>query len=206
MPELFADLAEGASAVRQFFPDPPDADSLRACAASAQARSIPRAELCNLLLKQAEWFACGERSIVAIQKLHSPKTVAIVASLHPGLFGGTLDGWLKLCTAARLAAWLEEDGIPAVPVGWMDPAVGAAGQRVMILSSSGLRRYELDPSANGEAATSRRVESLLDQIACASGLVAAESDLLMLLKTAYLPDGDLRRGCGRTLARRGRSG
>ena len=160
--------------VRQFFPGAPDAASLRSRAAAAQARALPREELCNLLLRQAEWFGSGERSIANIEKLRSPKTVAVVASLRPGLFGGTLDGWLKICTAARLAAWLEEDGIPAVPLGWIDSTAAAAERSVLLLGSAGPRRYELGFTPGAAIEISGEIESLLDQIAGTLGLVAAE--------------------------------
>ena len=198
---LFADLAEGVPAVRQFFPDEPNARRLRSRAAAAQARCLPRQELCDLLLRQAEWFSCSDRSIAAIEKLRSPKTAAIVASLRPNLFGGTLDGWFKLCTAARLAAWLEDQGVPAVPVCWIDSARSTELQSVRLLGTSGPCRYELDPDADGATESAGRVASLLDRVGGVSGPADPESDLRMLLTAAYRPDGGLLRGCGRTLAR-----
>jgi len=201
-PALFADLVEGVPGVRQFFPGAPDAGSLRSRAAGAQARALPREELCNLLLRQAEWFGSSGRSISNIEKLRSPKTVAVVASLRPGLFGGTLDGWLKICTAARLAAWLAEGGIPAVPLGWIDAAAAATERSVVLLGSSGgPRRFDLGLTPGASMESSVEIEFLLGQIADELGLVAAESDLLQLLKGAYAPGPDLLRGFGRTIAR-----
>lgn len=201
IPALFADLVEGVQGVRQFFPGAPDAGSLRSRAAAAQARVLPREELCNLLLRQAEWFASGRRSLANIEKLRSPKTVAVMASLCPGLFGGTLDGWLKICTAARLAVWLAEGGIPAVPLVWIDTTAAAAELRVMLLGSGGPRRFDLGFTPGAAFEISGEIESLLAKVAGTWGLVAAESDLLKLLQSAYAPGTDVARGFGRILAR-----
>jgi uncharacterized protein YllA (UPF0747 family) len=198
---LFADFVEGVPGVRRFFSGAPDVVNLRLRAAEAQNRELPREELCNRLLKQAEWFGSSERSNANIERLRFPKTVAVVASLRPGLFGGTLDGWLKICTAARLAAWLEDGGIPAVPLGWIDSTAAAAERSVLLLGSAGPRRVELGSTPGTVIEISGEIESLLGQIAGTLGLVAAETDLLTLLKSAYSPGTDLTRGFGRTLAR-----
>jgi len=55
----------------------------------------------------------------ALAKLASPGTVAVVTGQQVGLFSGPCYTIYKALTAVRLAAKLEADGIPAVPVFWL---------------------------------------------------------------------------------------
>jgi len=58
----------------------------------------------------------GSRSL---QRLAQPGTVAVVTGQQVGLFFGPAYTAFKALHAARLAAWLTEQGIPAVPIFWM---------------------------------------------------------------------------------------
>ena len=58
----------------------------------------------------------GNRSL---ERLAEPGTVAVVTGQQVGLFSGPAYTAYKALHAARLAAWLTEQGIPAVPVFWL---------------------------------------------------------------------------------------
>lgn len=55
----------------------------------------------------------------SLTKLARPGTVAVVTGQQVGLFGGPAYSLFKALTAVKLAAQLEEFGIPAVPVFWL---------------------------------------------------------------------------------------
>jgi len=200
-PALFADFCEGAPAARQFFPCTPDAGSLQSQAESFHDRTLPRQDLCDLLHAQAERFRCGERARSNLAKLKDPQTMAVVTTLHPGLFGGPLCSWLKAFTAARLAAWLSDIGIPAVPVGWMDAGVRAGDLSVGLLATGGPLRVGLGCTPVPNAGVSNGIEELLARIAQVLEVSVEQSDLLQMLKAAYASEADLARAWGRSISK-----
>jgi bacillithiol biosynthesis cysteine-adding enzyme BshC len=55
----------------------------------------------------------------ALHSLAQPGTVAVVTGQQVGLFSGPCYTIYKLLHAIKLAAWLSENGLPAVPVFWL---------------------------------------------------------------------------------------
>src|SRR4051812_25616157 len=55
----------------------------------------------------------------ALAKLAQPGTVAVVTGQQVGLFSGPAYTMYKVLHAVKLAAWLSENGLPAVPVFWI---------------------------------------------------------------------------------------
>jgi bacillithiol biosynthesis cysteine-adding enzyme BshC len=55
----------------------------------------------------------------SLERLARPETVAVVSGQQVGLFSGPAYTVYKALHAARLAAWLTESGIPAVPMFWL---------------------------------------------------------------------------------------
>src|SRR5579884_1640323 len=55
----------------------------------------------------------------ALERLAQPGTVAVVTGQQVGLFSGPAYTIYKALTAARLAAELTKQGIPAVPIFWL---------------------------------------------------------------------------------------
>src|SRR5664279_317203 len=55
----------------------------------------------------------------ARQRLAQPGTVAVVTGQQVGLFSGPCYTIYKVLHAAKLAAWLSANGLPAVPVFWL---------------------------------------------------------------------------------------
>lgn len=55
----------------------------------------------------------------SLRKLAEPGTVAVVTGQQVGLFSGPAYTLYKVLHAVRLARWLSENGVPAVPVFWL---------------------------------------------------------------------------------------
>jgi bacillithiol synthase len=55
----------------------------------------------------------------ALERLAQPGTVAVVTGQQVGLFSGPSYTVYKALHAAKLARWLTENGVPAVPVFWL---------------------------------------------------------------------------------------
>ncbi len=55
----------------------------------------------------------------ALQRLAQPGTVAVVTGQQVGLFSGPCYTIYKVLHAVKLAAWLSDNGLPAVPVFWL---------------------------------------------------------------------------------------
>jgi bacillithiol biosynthesis cysteine-adding enzyme BshC len=83
----------------------------------AAARSIDLApERRAALVRGMARFNPGSK---ALDRLAEAGTVAVVTGQQVGLFGGPAYTIYKALHAARLAQWLTENGIPAVPVFWL---------------------------------------------------------------------------------------
>ena len=89
-----------------------DLDSFRAAAREINFPAVQRAALVAALGPRNP----GSRSL---DRLAEPGTVAVVTGQQVGLFSGPAYTAYKALHAARLAAWLTEQGIPAVPVFWL---------------------------------------------------------------------------------------
>jgi bacillithiol biosynthesis cysteine-adding enzyme BshC len=89
-----------------------DLASFRAAAAEITFSAGQRSALVAALGPQNP----GSRSLA---RLAEPGTVAVVTGQQVGLFSGPAYTAYKALHAARLAAWLTEQGIPAVPVFWL---------------------------------------------------------------------------------------
>src|SRR5512133_2852808 len=55
----------------------------------------------------------------ALARLAQPGTVAVMTGQQAGLFSGPAYTMYKVLHAVKLAAWLSENGVPAVPVFWL---------------------------------------------------------------------------------------
>jgi uncharacterized protein YllA (UPF0747 family) len=199
-PELFADFAEGIPAARELFRCVPNAENLRSQALSAQEKNVSRSHLCELLEIQALEFGCPAPVLANIDKLGSDGTVVVVATLHAELLGGSLASWLSIVTAARLAAWLNEQKIPAVPLCWLDSTTLPFNVRTVLLSRDGPVRIELDTASFLRGQIPPSMVSVLTETACILEIDPAESELLQTLQTAYTPGTEISIAWGRAIA------
>jgi len=110
---LFADVLYHPDRTRAFYDYPlRDLEAYRAAAGQIDMPAERRAQLIDALRIQ-------NGGSPALEKLAQPGTVAVVTGQQVGLFSGPCYTIYKALHAVKLAAWLSENGIPAVPVFWL---------------------------------------------------------------------------------------
>src|SRR5438132_1020621 len=110
---LFADVLYHPDRTASFYRHPfRDLDSFRASAAQVRLPADRRSALVEALRVQN----AGSPSLARIAE---PDTVAVVTGQQVGLFSGPCYTIYKVLHAVKLAAWLSENGVPAVPVFWL---------------------------------------------------------------------------------------
>ncbi len=110
---LFADVLYHPDRTSAFYQFPlRDLASFRAAAGQIHLPAERRARLVQALRVQ-------NRGSAALERLAQPDTVAVVTGQQVGLFSGPCYTIYKVLHAVRLAAWLSENGLPAVPVFWL---------------------------------------------------------------------------------------
>jgi len=110
---LFADVLYHPDRTAPFYRHPiRDLDAFRASAADIRFSGEQRAALVRAL--QVE-----NPPSPALDRLAQPGTVAVVTGQQVGLFSGPAYTVYKVLHAVKVAAWLSENGIPAVPVFWL---------------------------------------------------------------------------------------
>lgn len=110
---LFVDAIEHPERTAPFYAWPErNLESFRKAAAAVALPDERRAALVAALAGQNPPSA-------TLDRLARPGTVAVVTGQQVGLFSGPAYTLYKALHAARLAAWLTENGIPAVPVFWL---------------------------------------------------------------------------------------
>lgn len=98
---------------------PFDLASYKAVARDLQGFHKHRREVSEILARQSQTFGCGELTLANIRRLREPGTFAVVTGQQVGLVSGPAFTLYKALTAIRLAQWLSEQGLPAVPVFWL---------------------------------------------------------------------------------------
>lgn len=110
---IYSDFLYHFDRVTRFYRyNPADPEAYRQAAASIDYPADRRRALVEALREQN-----GDSP--ALAKLAEPGTVAVVTGQQVGLFSGPCYTIYKALTAARLAAQLNESGIPAVAVFWL---------------------------------------------------------------------------------------
>lgn len=111
--KLFGDFLYKFDRVRKFYAhNPADASVYSAAARQIQYPAERRAAMAKALTRQN-----GDSEL--LKRFAQPGTVVVVTGQQVGLFGGPAYTIYKALTAAKLAANLTAQGIPAVPVFWM---------------------------------------------------------------------------------------
>jgi bacillithiol biosynthesis cysteine-adding enzyme BshC len=110
---LFADVLYNPERTAPFYRHAiRDLDAFRASAGQIHFSSEQRTALIRAL--QVE-----NSPSPALERLAQPGTVAVVTGQQVGLFSGPSYTVYKVLHAVKTAAWLSENGIPAVPVFWL---------------------------------------------------------------------------------------
>ncbi|HTX34713.1 MAG TPA: bacillithiol biosynthesis cysteine-adding enzyme BshC [Bryobacteraceae bacterium] len=110
---LFADVLYHPDRTSDFYQHPlRDLDDFREAAAAIRFTPEQRGALVAALRERNPE---GE----ALRKLAQPDTVAVVTGQQVGLFSGPSYTLYKVLHAIKLAEWLTEQGLPAVPMFWL---------------------------------------------------------------------------------------
>ncbi|HEY2013651.1 MAG TPA: bacillithiol biosynthesis cysteine-adding enzyme BshC, partial [Bryobacteraceae bacterium] len=110
---LFADALYHPDRTARFYRHPlRDLNAFQAAAAEIQFSAERRSALIEALRLQNP---AGS----SLSRLAQAGTVAVVTGQQVGLFSGPAYTIYKVLHATRLAAWLSENGVPAVPVFWL---------------------------------------------------------------------------------------
>jgi len=110
---LFSDVLYHPERTVPYYTHPfRDLDAYRAAAAAVDLAPDRRAALVKAMAR-------SNPASRALDRLADAGTVAVVTGQQVGLFCGPAYTIYKALHAARLAEWLTENGIPAVPVFWL---------------------------------------------------------------------------------------
>src|SRR5215472_2733416 len=110
---LFADVLYHPDRTAAFYEHPVrDLESFRSSARAIEMPAERRAALISALQVQ-------NPASPALERLARPGTVAVVTGQQVGLFSGPCYTIYKVLHAVKLAAWLTENGVEAVPMFWL---------------------------------------------------------------------------------------
>jgi bacillithiol synthase len=207
---LYLDYLYHFDRVAPFFNGSPfDISSYKAVADSLPVVGRAREEVSEILTRQNQGFESGEATFESIRRLAKPGTLAVVTGQQVGLFSGPAFTLYKALTAVRLAQWLSEQGLPAVPVFWLateDHDLEEVAQVAILdeqyqwvaFRDSGER--PAPHSSVGSVRLSHEIRSTLDQLEAL--LSPAEPEhLLRDLRAAYVPGATWGQAFGRLMAR-----
>lgn len=188
------DFVDHDSRVESFFPCRPDLQSLRNHAGVLAARSYPRGQLQAVLEVQAQRFHSGQSAYENIGRVGREDTLVVLTGDPAGLFGGPLSTLWKALSAIKLSNFLNEQGLSAVPVFWMQSrAIDVPQPPSLLLVDREGRRHMLrlgnrssgDPDSTGVASVPPEIEQVLAGLKEFVGDEATE--VLELLRNAYTP-------------------
>jgi bacillithiol biosynthesis cysteine-adding enzyme BshC len=183
---LFADFLYNYPAVSHYFPySYLETERLPDLAASLHYPDARRAQLVRALSAQ-------NRDSAALKKLSRPGCVAVVTGQQVGLFSGPAYTIFKALTAVKLAARLDEQGTPAVPVFWCateDHDLAEVDHAWMFDETARPEKVSVTNSAvaGGPVGAIKPNEIPLDQVQRALGELPLANDVVERLREAYRP-------------------
>jgi uncharacterized protein YllA (UPF0747 family) len=204
--KLWIDFAGNLPPAKSFFPAGHDRQTLLVRAEKALPNNAQCDDLDRLFSVGGVNLRNSARAQENIRKLCRCKAVAILVNLPASLFGGPLSQILKCLTAIKLCRELENSGISAVPVCWInaEPGSGLFRWSLTILNSdselcslhlqqAGVDGFSLDQIRR------EQLEALLAQIGVL-GRNSFNSEALEILKNAYLPADSIPSASARLLS------
>jgi bacillithiol biosynthesis cysteine-adding enzyme BshC len=118
---LFIDFLYHFDRVSEFYRDPcPSVPSLQRLASEITSHYHQRSLLVDVLRDQNQRFGSGDETQRNIERLSEPDSVAIVTGQQAGLFTGPVFTFHKAITVLRCCDELQQQGIKAVPVFWIN--------------------------------------------------------------------------------------
>jgi bacillithiol biosynthesis cysteine-adding enzyme BshC len=164
----------------------------------------------EILMRQNQAFGSGEATIESIRRLAAPGTLAVVTGQQVGLLSGPAFTLYKALTAVRLAQWLDEQGLPAVPVFWLATEdhdleevaqVGAFDEEYNVVAFSDPGERPAPHSSVGSVRLSPQIQPTLDRLEALLPPAEARDHLLEDLRAAYVPGTTWGQAFGRLMAR-----
>jgi bacillithiol biosynthesis cysteine-adding enzyme BshC len=117
---LLVDYLYHFEKVSHFYSGSPfELSNYKTVAGQIGSTNADRSELSEILTQQNRAFGCGEATFENIRRLSKPGTFAVVTGQQVGLLSGPVFTLYKALTAVRLAQYLSDQGLPAVPVFWL---------------------------------------------------------------------------------------
>ncbi len=117
---LFVDYLYHFDRVSGFYNGPPYLlSSYKTVASQLPSLERKRGEVRAILERQNKAFGCGEATFENLRRLSQAGSFAVVTGQQVGLFSGPAFTIFKVLTTVRLANYLREQGLPAVPVFWL---------------------------------------------------------------------------------------
>ena len=173
------------------------------------AHPCPAGQIVEVLRAQQRQRHAPPNALAATDRLHDPRTVAIVTGQQAGLFGGPLFTLLKALTTIRLADQISQQyDVPAVAVFWIDAEdhdweeVRSCG----VLDAELQRReISLPPRAGGNETPAGAVrldasiETAIDELASVLTSSEFSQSLLADLRATYCPGARFVEAFGRWL-------
>lgn len=208
---LYLDYLYHFDRVSNFYNGSPfDLTSYRAVAGRLPEVQKDRHELAEILVKQNHAFGCWEPTFANIRRLCEPGTFAVVTGQQVGLFSGPAFTLYKALTAVRLAQYLSEQGLPAVPVFWLatedhdleEVAQAAAldeEYELVSLRDTGDRPAPRSPV--GHVKLSAEILVALDRLEALLQAGEPRDQLLQDLRSTYQPGAAWGQAFGRFMAR-----
>ncbi len=189
---------------------PFDPASYKAIAASLPNFPKSRREVTEILRRQNEAFGCDEPTLANLRRLSDPGTFAVVTGQQVGLLSGPAFTLYKALTAVRLAGWLSDQGLPAVPVFWLateDHDLEEVSQaaaldedyNLIALRDSGER--PAPRSSVGYVKLSREIEAALSRLEEVLAPGEPRNRLMQDLRASYRPGVTWGEAFGRFMAR-----
>ena len=206
---LFLDYLDAWSLLQPFYSNYYAPETI---AENARKRSpLPashRERLCTALAEQHAKWEVGAGGTRGIEKLRAG-AVAVVTGQQPGLFTGPMYAIYKAITAIKLAAFLNDSQIPAVPVFWVAAEDHDHEEiRNAFILNREFALHELRVDLVGEATApvgwteyGEDIRTVIDQ--CMEALPQSEfsGEVRSLLEGAYRPGGSPVDAFGRMMSR-----
>ncbi len=201
-PLLFTDYASqnerGEKLVSNFFNgDFRNAFSIKEKLSRLEQANYPRASLVTLLLEQQKHYAPSPKTLENIERLRSPKTVAILTGQQVGLLSGSLYTIYKTASAIALAKRYKRDfpDYDFVPIFWLEGEDHdydeIASVTILVGNETKTLRYDEKNYAErkmvGRTRLSEAITPFVDEVLALLPESDFKAELSMLVRNAYKP-------------------
>src|SRR5579872_1821191 len=194
---FFADVLYHPDRTQRFYPHPiRDLNAYRDAAAEVNFPSERRAALVEALRVQ-------NPPGPLLDRLAQPGTLVVATGQQVGLFSGPAYTVYKALHAIRLAEWLTENGIPAVPSFWLateDHDFAEVNHVVVFDASHRPQRIEMRRTAGTQPVGNVILENPpVDELRTALGGLPFRDEIVDLVAAAYKPGVTMGRAFGELL-------